>query len=110
MSNLAHLPQYVPRWTFAERIRKVRRDRGLTQEEFAENVLGIRLSTYSAWETGRNTPDLAQLAPVLERKTGVPRAWFLGWMDEALVTGGDSTDPSPTSVGPAGIEPTTSTV
>lgn len=82
---ITHIPyRHIPRWTFAERIRKVRRDTGMTQEQFAENVLRLRLSTYSAWESGRNTPDLAMLAPILERQTGVPKEWFLGWMSDDI--------------------------
>ena len=38
---------------------------------------------YSAWETGRNTlQNIADIAVRLERLTGVPRAWFLGWDEE----------------------------
>lgn len=79
--NVIHLPR-VPQWTFAERLRKVRRDTGLTQPEFAAQLDGVKPSTLEAWETGRNRPrDLPKVAADLERVTGVPRAWFLGWLD-----------------------------
>lgn len=105
--NPVSTTRYIPRWTFAERIRKVRRDRGLTQEEFAESVLGLRLSTYSAWETGRNTPDLAQLAPILEQRTGVPKEWFLGWMNEEAPRPDGPDGGLPSNVHPLGLEPRT---
>lgn len=96
-SNVIPMPNRIPQWTFAERVRKARRDLGLGQKDFADR-LGIRLSTYSAWETGRNTPDLAEVAPALESVTGVPRTWFLGWFNDESPRpegpGGGTEDPS----------------
>lgn len=70
----------VPEWTVAERLRKGRRDAHLTQADIAAR-LGIKESRYSAWETGRNTPDIAELAPKLEEITGVSRLFYIGWLD-----------------------------
>ena len=69
---------------------------GLDQREFAEK-LELKAPTLSSYEAGRANPrsrDLPALAARLELLTGVPKAWFIGWE----------------TVGPAGIEPTTSTV
>lgn len=82
-ANVIEFRIKLPVWTFADRLRKVRRESGLGQVEFAD-ALGVGRQTYAAWETGRNTPrDLANAAEQLEAVTGVPRAWFLGWMDNA---------------------------
>lgn len=80
-SNVAYLPGTVPMWTFAERVRKVRRDQGLTQAAFAAQ-LDVGEKAYAAWESGKNEPaSLVDIAVKLEQVTGVPRQWFLGWMD-----------------------------
>lgn len=72
----------IPQWTFAERVRKVRRDMGLNQAAFAEQ-LGVKRESLTAWETGRNEPrSITETAERLEEVTGVPRQWFLGWMDQ----------------------------
>lgn len=69
-----------PDWSQSGRLRKGRREAGLKQERIAE-LLGVRLSTYSAWETGRNTPDMLAISPKLEEITGIDRLWFIGWAD-----------------------------
>ena len=80
-TNVAYLPGTVPMWTFAERVRKVRRDQGLTQAAFAES-LAVGEKAYAAWESGKNEPtSIVDIAVKLEQVTGVPRQWFLGWMD-----------------------------
>ncbi|QOR55326.1 MAG: hypothetical protein SHS37scaffold537_24 [Phage 68_12] len=81
-TNVAYLPGTVPTWTFAERVRKVRRDQGLTQAAFADQ-LDVGEKAYAAWESGKNEPgSLVDVAVKLEQTTGVPRQWFLGWLDE----------------------------
>lgn len=68
----------IPEWTLADRLRKIRRDRHLTQEEMAAR-LGTKAVTLSAWEEGRNRPkDVVELAHTIERELGVPAAWTLG--------------------------------
>jgi transcriptional regulator with XRE-family HTH domain len=79
-TNIIPMRTGIPQWTFADRVRKVRRDLKWTQGKMAA-ALGVQEAAYSAWETGRNTPDLAKVAPKLEEITGVDRAWFLGWAD-----------------------------
>ena len=72
----------MPQWTFADRARKVRRDLKLGQAEMADR-LGVGLKAYSAWESGKNTPeDIVTIAVLFERASGVPRTWFLGWIDD----------------------------
>jgi len=48
---------------FAENLRKLRRDRGLTQEQLSEK-LGVSFQTVSRWETGVVYPDI-ELLPVI---------------------------------------------
>lgn len=68
----------VPSWSLADRLRKVRRDRRLTQEEMAA-ALGVKAVTWSSWESGRTRPhDVVDLASSIELKFGVPAAWVLG--------------------------------
>jgi transcriptional regulator with XRE-family HTH domain len=71
----------APKLEFGDYVRAARRSLGLNQESFAAQ-LGVKTTTLGAWETGRNTPDnLAEVAEMLERATGISRAWFLGWGD-----------------------------
>lgn len=68
----------LPVWTLADRLRKIRRDRHLTQEEMAR-LLGIKPVTWAAWEADRNRPeDVVRLANMIEQQFGVPAAWTLG--------------------------------
>lgn len=81
-AQVIKLPTRIPQWDFADRLRKVRRDAGYTQEEFAQ-ALGVGDRAYAAWEAGRNEPKaMPEIVVRLERLTGVPRAWFFGWMTE----------------------------
>lgn len=72
----------VPVWTWGDRVRKARRDLGLTQAEFAE-LTGYTDKAIAAWESGRNTPNVAVISLVLERATGIDRLWWIGWTDES---------------------------
>ncbi len=79
---------HLPRFGFDDRIRRVRRDMGIDQGKMAE-LLGIDRQTYSAWESGRNKPrSVVAIAEKLEEISGVPRQWFLGWMDDQPPSGG----------------------
>ena len=49
--------------TIGETIRKLRRERDITQEGLAE-MLGISAQAVSGWECGRTAPDISQLAPL----------------------------------------------
>jgi DNA-binding XRE family transcriptional regulator len=69
----------VPQWTFADKIRKVRRDvLGIEQDEFARR-LDVTRQAYAAWESGRNEPrNILAVAKRVEAMSGVPAAWLLG--------------------------------
>ena len=43
-----------------ELLRKLRKEKGLTQEQLAEHI-GVSRRTISRWETGNNMPDLSVL-------------------------------------------------
>lgn len=89
-AQVKHLPGTAPQWDFSDRIRKVRRTLGLTQEQMAV-ALEVGDKRYAAWESGRNTPDdLPGMAVRLEAFTGVPRTWFLGWVDDSPIGGGSN--------------------
>lgn len=71
--------RYVPEWSFADRLRKVRIDAGYDQREFAETI-GITASSLAAYETGRATPrfkDINTFAERVEEITGAPAWWLL---------------------------------
>lgn len=68
----------IPEWQLSDRLRKIRRDRHLTQAAIAKE-LGITAEAWAAWEAGRNRPkDVIGLAAAIERRYGVPAAWTLG--------------------------------
>ena len=46
---------------FYEKLKILRKKRGLTQKEFAE-MLGISQKSYSHWETGKNEPNYENLS------------------------------------------------
>lgn len=80
----------IPDWTFADRMRKIRRDvLDLEQAQFAEK-LGVKKQAYAAWETGRTHPrDILALARRVEMLSGVPSAWVLG-IDQPVIEGTQS--------------------
>lgn len=81
--------QWVPQWTLADRLRKIRRDSGLSQEDMAY-VLGVGVSAFAAWEAGRNMPTRPlELADAIEREFDVPAAWTLGLLDRPPARGSD---------------------
>ena len=61
---------------FSERIKRLRKNKGLKQQELAE-ILGIKRNTYSDWENGKTEPsfeNLIKLADLLE----VSLDWLFG--------------------------------
>lgn len=86
----------MPEWTLADRLRKIRRDRHLTQEQIAD-ILGIKSVTFASWEAGRTRPhDVVALAGLIETRFGVPAAWTLGIINPTSNTDpGEAPDPGP---------------
>lgn len=69
----------TPEWTFADRIRKIRRD--ILEMEQAEMAakLDVTRAAYAAWESGRTEPrSILTLAKKVELLSGVPVGWLLG--------------------------------
>lgn len=60
---------------FAQRLRELRRLRGLSQQALA-NVLGVSQQAVGKWETGRSTPD-AQTISALAARMGVTTDYLL---------------------------------
>jgi transcriptional regulator with XRE-family HTH domain len=68
----------VPEWTLGDRLRKVRRDAGLTVVDMAA-ALGVSDSQLAHYETDRARPrDLIGFATRVEVTYGVPAWWLLG--------------------------------
>ena len=79
-----------PEFTFADRLRKVRREVGKDQEEFAV-MLGVKKSKIASAEAGiRPVPpdQVWALAHQVEKLTGFPATW--------LVTGNLTSEDDPT--------------
>jgi transcriptional regulator with XRE-family HTH domain len=69
---------WLPTWTLGDRLRKIRRELGLSQGEFA-NRLSQNPKSYSSWESDQAKPrELVAIAQQIENVTGVPAAWVLG--------------------------------
>lgn len=91
MSTQPERSAWTPEWSTADRLRKIRRDFEMSQDEFAEK-LGANPNNYRAWETGRNHPrDIVALAKRIEMLTGVPAEWTLGLADGTGQPGGPGT-------------------
>ena len=61
---------------FSERIKRLRKNKGLKQQELAE-ILGIKRNTYSDWENGKTEPrfdNLVKLADLFD----VSLDWLFG--------------------------------
>ncbi len=82
-AQVIQFPRSIPAWSLGDRLRKVRREYVQTTMDGMAAALEVGPKAYAAWEADRNRPaDIAGLAVKLERLTGVPRGWFLGWTDE----------------------------
>lgn len=72
---------WTPRLTFGDRVRLIRRELQLSQEQLASR-LGVKKVTLGAWEVGRNEPsDLIATAKRIQLATGVPASWIVGLDD-----------------------------
>lgn len=78
--------RWIPEFDFGDKVRKIRRAKGLSQGEFAKQ-LGVTASAASAWESadGRTPRDVVTIAKRIELAFGVPAAWLLGL--ETEITG-----------------------
>lgn len=80
MSEGRVLPDVVPSWEFADRIRKIRMYHTRWNQKQMAAALEVGSPRYEAWESGRNEPRPAlaeQLAYRLQALTGVPAWWTL---------------------------------
>ncbi len=72
-------------WTFGDRLRKVRRILGMSQEAFAK-LLGATPQALGAWELDVNAPrNVVAIAKRLEVAAGVPATWMLGLVAEGTM-------------------------
>lgn len=68
----------TPEWTFADRLRKARRESKKSQAEMAE-AIGVSKEAVAAWEAGLNKPrDIVAVARSVEDTTNISAAWLLG--------------------------------
>lgn len=83
--------EFIPQLTMGDRLRCIRRNVQMGQLDFARE-LGVKGSTYGAWETGRNAvADEVAIAKRVQLRWGVPAWWTLGLEMQETPTG---TDPS----------------
>lgn len=70
----------LPRWTFADKLRKVRMTyTRFTRDQFADQ-LGYGQSRYGAWEDGRNVPKdeiVWDIACRINELYRVPQSWMV---------------------------------
>ena len=50
---------------FSKRLKKLRKNKGLKQQELAE-ILGIKRNTYSDWENGKTEPSFENLIKLVD--------------------------------------------
>lgn len=70
---------WIPEWSFGDKVRKIRRAKGMTQTEFAQ-ALGVGDRAAAAWESidDRMPRDVVAIAKRIEVRFQVPAAWLLG--------------------------------
>jgi len=92
--SVVPLPQsqpgpWVPAWTFGDRLRKVRRDLGIEQAEFAV-ALGVTRPRLGGWESGTRgvrADEATTIARRVQERYGVPAAWLLGVYEPVTLSG-----------------------
>lgn len=95
--NVSRFPRAIPKIKLGDRIRIIRRDMDLTQEEFvaglSEYLPNVKAKAFGAWEAGRNEPpNKDEVCVALERYTGAPKEWFMGWLDASPTGPGSVTE------------------
>ena len=65
----------------AQRIKKLRQEKGLTLEQVA-NVVGVGKSTVRKWETGMIANMRRDKIAVLAKALGTTPAYLMGWQEE----------------------------
>lgn len=71
--------EVIPEWSFADRLRKIRREVLALDQAGMARLLGVPQTSYSNWETGRSVPrDLVAVASRVQLASRVPAAWVLG--------------------------------
>lgn len=66
--------------TIGERIKEVRKQKGYTQQRFAD-VLGLKQNTIATYEMGKTVPSDRTIADICE-KFGVDRVWLVDGIGE----------------------------
>lgn len=81
ISQVRAMPLPVPVFAFGDRVRKIRRDLRMNQEQFAGLLdVGVGDRAIAAWESGRSKPDdILLVANRIELVTGIPAPWVLGY-------------------------------
>lgn len=78
----------IDRKKFAERFRVLRKERGYTQEEIAQE-LGVKRGTIAAWEAGHRTPELSKAYKAAEI-FNISTDYLLGRTDDPNEKGTES--------------------
>ena len=106
MSMNPAVEQLDLKWSFGDRIRKLRRATGLNQTEFGDRI-GQKPGTISAWESGRNDEPrgVVAISKRIELAYGVSALWVLG-MQESPYPKGQGPDGN-LSAHSEGLEPPT---
>lgn len=76
MTNRTHGNDRVPEFSLGERIRKVREDLDLSQQQFAV-LLGVDRKTIGHWEGGRHVPRYRDLM-MISSAADVSLEWLAG--------------------------------
>lgn len=90
--------------SFTEKLRQLRKKKGITQRQFAE-IIPTSFSTVRRWEGGKIQPDLntiIRIAEVLDTSV----AFFTGETDNPIRTGGSSSQPIELPESTIVLEPT----
>jgi transcriptional regulator with XRE-family HTH domain len=72
--------------TFGERLRRIREQRGLTQQELAERA-GIRYETINRIENGKHAEPRVYVGVALAKALGVTMDYLVGMYDESTASG-----------------------